>query len=262
METIRKKAAIGYIRVSTEGQADDGKYGVDAQRAGILEYADRNGYIIVAWFQDEISGAKDDRPELDKILFGEEVTNPPFEAVIAFKSDRVARDTKLYFYYLYVLEKRNIKLISTQEEFPEGDFANIYRALMMFVAEQERKNIALRTSKGRSLKAAAGGYAGGRPPYGYDVHDGCLTVNEKEAKVVRLIFEMKGKPYIQIADWLCDHGYRTRSGGRFYPNSVKQILDNEPKYRGLTRYGGEGEGKRKGKAAPWIQGVHEAILTE
>ena len=60
----------------------------------------------------------------NKILYDEDISNPPFEAVIAFKSDRVARDTKLYFYYLYVLEKRNIKLLSTQEVFPEGDFAN------------------------------------------------------------------------------------------------------------------------------------------
>ena len=33
-----------------------------------------------------------------------------------------------------------------EEHFSEGDdFANIYRSLLMFVAEQERKNIALRT---------------------------------------------------------------------------------------------------------------------
>lgn len=67
------KKAIAYIRVSTEGQFGDDKYGVDSQKPKIL------------------------------------------------------------------------------------DFANIYRSLLMFVAEQERKNIALRTSKGRQLKAQCGG---------------------------------------------------------------------------------------------------------
>ena len=159
------KNAIGYIRVSTEQQADDDKYGIESQKQAILLYANNNGYHIVDWKIDDVSGASDNRPALNEILNGDVVCNPPIEAVIVFKNDRVARDTKLYFYYLYVLEKKNIKLLSTVEKFNEGDdFANIYRSLLQFVAEQERKNIALRTGRGRSIKAQCGGYSGGRVP--------------------------------------------------------------------------------------------------
>lgn len=257
MEVRILKNAIGYIRVSTEGQAGDDKYGIEAQKAAILAYADEHGYQIVAWFYDEMSGASDDRPELNKILYGEDITNPPFEAVIAYKSDRIARDTKLYFYYLYVLEKRNIKLISTEEVFPEGDFANIYRALMLFVAEQERKNITLRTGNGRKQKAAAGGYSGGKAPYGYKIENGGLVINDDEAIAVREIFAMKDSmSMIRIADWLNDNGYRTRSGGRFYASNIKSIIENEQTYRGMYRYG---RGKDK-KDVPWVRGVHEPIL--
>lgn len=253
------KKAIGYIRVSTEGQASDDKFGVEAQKKGIANYAKENGYEIVKWFCDEMSGTSDDRPELNKILYGDDVTNPPFEAVIAFKSDRVARDTKLYFYYLYVLEKRNIKLLSTQETFPEGDFANIYRALMLFVAEQERKNIALRTGNGRKLKAAAGGYSGGRAPYGYKAQNGQLVVVPEEAELVREIFRRKNnEPMLRIAEWLNDNGYRTRSGGHFYASHIKAILENENTYHGMYRYG---RGKEK-KDVPWVKGVHEPILKD
>lgn len=262
MDIREFKNAIGYIRVSTEGQAADDKYGVEAQREKILSYANQEGYNIVEWFYDEVSGTETDNPDTEwmKILHGENITNPPFEAVIAFKSDRVSRDTKKYFYFLYVLEKRNIKLLSTQENFVEGnEFANIYRALMMFVAEQERKNIALRTGNGRRAKAAAGGYSGGRAPYGYEIKEGQLAINEKEAEVVRMIFEKKGKMAIlRIAEWLNDNGYNTRSGGHFYASSVKAILENEPTYRGMYRYG---RGKDK-KDAPWVKGVHEPILKE
>ncbi len=257
MENRKWKNAVGYVRVSTEGQAEDDKYGVEAQRDRIREYAEVHGYVIVKWYQDEISGVKDDRPEWDKILYGESVTNPPFEAVIAFKSDRIARDTKLYFYYLYTLEKKNIKLISTQEDFQEGsEFANIYRALMLFVAEQERKNIALRTGNGKRVKAAAGGYSGGRTPYGYSADGGKLIINEEEAAVVRLIFEMRERPALRIAEWLNDNGYQSRSGGHFYASGIKSILENEPTYRGMYRYG---RGKEN-RDVPWVKGVHEAIL--
>lgn len=257
MHITEFKNAIGYIRVSTEGQAADDKFGIEAQKEKILSYANQNGYNIVEWFCDEMSGTSDERPELNKILYSDNITNPPFEAVIAFKSDRVARDTKLYFYYLYVLEKRNIKLLSAQENFPEGDFANIYRALMLFVAEQERKNIALRTGNGRKIKAAAGGYSGGRAPFGYKIENGQLIVNEEEAEVVREIFSMRDTmPMIRIAEVLNDNGMKTRTGGHFYASSIKAILENEQTYRGMYRYG---RGKDK-KDVPWVKGVHDPIL--
>lgn len=249
------KNAIGYIRVSTEQQAQDGKFGIQAQMQEILLYANKNNYNIVDWKIDEISGAKDDRPALNEILYGDNVTNPPYEAVIVFKNDRLARETKLYFYYLYVLEKKNIKLLSTKEEFAEGnDLTNIYRALLQFVAEQERKNIALRTSKGRSIKAACGGYSGGRCPYGYKVVGGVLTVVPEEAEIVKFIFQkhQEGVSMLGTTELLEQAGYKTRKGSRFQTSTVKSVLNNKPLYQGMYKYGDMN----------WVQGVHEPILTE
>lgn len=247
------KNAVGYIRVSTKQQADEEKYGIDVQKQAILLYANDNGYNIVDWKIDEISGAKDDRPALNDILYGD-VTNPPFEAVIIFKNDRLARDTKLYFYYLYTLEKKNIKLMSVKEEFNEGsELANIYMALLQFVAEQERKNIALRTSKGRSIKAQCGGYSGGRCPYGYKVENGRLIINEEEKPIVEFIFEKKdeGVPMLTMVDLLAEQGYKTRKGRSFQVSTIKSIITNEPLYRGMYKYG---------KEMNWVKGVHEPIL--
>lgn len=249
------KNAIGYIRVSTEQQAKDDKYGIDVQKQAILLYANENGYNIVDWKIDEISGVKEDRPALNEILYGEKVTNPPYEAIIIFKNDRLARETKLYFYYLYTLEKRNIKLLSTKEEFSEGDdFANIYRALLQFVAEQERKNIALRTSKGRSIKAQCGGYSGGRCPYGYKVENGRLIINEDERPIVEYVFaeNAKGTAMLTIADNLTDMGYKTRKGTKFQAKSISSILKNRPLYEGMYKYG----------EMNWVKGVHEPILKQ
>ena len=250
------KNAIGYIRVSTEEQAGNDKYGIDAQKQAILLYANERKYNIVEWKVDVGSGVKQDRPALNDILYGDNTTNPPYEAVIIFKTDRLARDTKLYFYYLYTLEKKNITLLSTLEEFQEGnEMANIYRALLQFVAEQERKNIALRTSKGRSIKAQCGGYSGGRCPYGYKVDSGRLVINEPEKEIVEYIFNehKNGKPMLTIAEQLNDLGKRTRKGTRFQTSGIRSILQNEPLYRGMYKYG---------KEMNWVKGVHEPILVD
>lgn len=247
------KKAIGYIRVSTEEQSADDKYGVEVQRRAIQDYSTTNGYEIVLWLIDTISGAKDNRPELDKILYHTDQL-PPHDAVIVFKNDRVARDTKLYFYYFYTLEKRNVSLLSTEEHFSEGDdFANIYRSLLMFVAEQERKNIALRTGRGRSLKAQCGGYSGGNKPYGYRVVDGVLTVCPEEKPIVEIVFreyDQNGTSLTDICEILHNSGYLTRKGKRFQISTVRGILANRKFYEGMYKYGDMG----------WVQGVHEPIL--
>lgn len=247
------KQAIGYIRVSTEEQSSDDKYGIEVQKQAIFSYADTNGYEIVSWLTDTISGAKDNRPELDKILYQSDQL-PQHDAVIVFKNDRIARDTKLYFYYFYTLEKRNVALLSTEEHFSEGDdFANIYRSLLMFVAEQERKNIALRTGRGRSLKAQCGGYSGGNKPYGYYVVDGILMQNPKETPIVEITFrehDTNQTSLTDICEILYDKGFRTRKGKRFQPSTIRGILANRKFYEGKYKYGDMG----------WVQGVHAPIL--
>lgn len=249
------KNAVGYIRVSTEGQVGDDKFGIDSQKQSILLYANENGYNIVEWFIDKaVSGVKDNRPELDKILYGTDVTNPPYEAVIVAKSDRMARDIKLYFYYLYTLEKKNIKLLSVCEQFDDDNgLSGIYRSIMLFVAEQERRNIAMRTSIGRRIKAKAGGYSGGRSPYGYKVENSQLVINEDEVPIVKAVFEGldAGRTLWDIADGLTAAGYTTRKGTPFRESNVRSIRDNRPFYEGMYKYG---------KDMNWVKGVHEPIL--
>lgn len=248
------KQAIGYVRVSTEEQSADDKYGIEVQKQAIKAYAGENGYEIAKWFTDVISGAKDNRSELDKILY-ETAELPPHQAVIIFKNDRIARDTKLYFYYFYTLEKRNVKLLSTEEHFSEGDdFSNIYRSLLMFVAEQERKNIALRTGRGRSIKARCGGYSGGNVPYGYYVVDGVLLIQPEEKPIVEFVFREYdlGATITDITDKLNESGYKTRKGRFFQQSTVRSILKNRRFYEGMYKYGDSG----------WVQGVHQPILEE
>lgn len=251
------KNVVAYCRVSTDGQAGEDKFGIESQKRQIMEYCAQNDMQISEWYIDEgISGVKEERPELDRLLYGP-IKNPPVEAVIVAKSDRMARDIKLYFYYLMLLQKKKIELISASEkEVDDGSgMGNVYKALMLFVAEQERKNITRRTEGGRKIKAARGEYSGGKPPYGYKVENGQLALLEEEARIVREVFAMRaaGKSLPFIANTLNDRRRKTRKGGPFYPVTVKNILDNERTYRGEYRYG---------KGGGWVKGSHEPILRE
>ena len=249
------KRAYGYIRVSTKQQAGEDRMGPEAQRQAITEYADRNGYAIVKWFTDEISGVKEDRPELNRILYTDLPKRDGIEAFIAYKSDRIARDIKLYFYYLSVLDRKNIGLISVNEQFenvPDG-VASLIRAIMMFVAEQERNNITMRTKSGRKVKAEVGGYSGGKPPYGYKAENHRLVPVPEEAEMVCRVFSMRDAncTMLDIAESLNDMGYRTRRDGFFAPSNVQRILENKMTYLGYYKYGKDGE---------WVKGQQRPLF--
>ena len=252
------KQAVAYMRVSTDGQTGEDAFGLDAQREQIVSYCKANDIAIVDWFVDEgVSGAAEHKPGLDAIIAGA-ATNPPVEFVVTAKNDRVSREIQYYYAYKIKLQQVGLKIISVAEDFGQfGAFANMLEALTVAIAEVERGTITARTSGGRAVKASRGGYSGGRTPYGYaaDKNIRGMVVVPEQAEVVRKIFEMKksGCTYQQIVNHLNDNGYVNKSGGKWAISSVQVILGNENTYRGLYKYGKNGD---------WVKGAHEAILVE
>lgn len=238
------KAAYGYVRVSTEGQAGEDAYGIDLQKSEIQKYATEHRYQIVEWFVDSVSGTVESRPELDRFIEDVYGDHRKADTLICFKSDRIARDTKLYFYILYRIEKKGIRLICINEDFgTDNQFANLYRSMIMFVAEQERKNIVLRTSKGRDEKRKKGGYVGGMVPYGYVLNKETkeLEVCIEEKWVVLYIFWRRSErmSYGKIAAELNRRGYRKRNGGEFNSMSIYSICQNTDFYAGYIESNGQ-----------------------
>jgi len=245
---------VAYVRVSTDNQAKEDAFGIEKQKETIIDYCAKNNMNILCWYEDAgESGVKEERPALNEILYGE-VHNPPAEAVVVAKSDRMARDIKLYFYYMMLLEKKSMHLISATEEVvnDESGLGNVYKSLMLFVAEQERKNINRRTMGGREIKAKKGGYSGGRTPYGYIAVNGKLVVIEEEAAIIRRIFNEhnEGKSLRSIANDLNLQGYKTHNNAYFSLGTIQVILGNERLYKGEYKYGD----------MDWTKGEHDNIL--
>ena len=246
---------IGYIRVSTDGQCQDDKFGLQVQQEQIENYCHDHDMEIVKWFRDEGESGAKERPGFDEIIYGD-VDNPPYEAVIVAKSDRVARDINIYYYYKMMLMKKDIKLISIAEDFEAfGVFAPMLEAFTLCVADMERQNINKRTSSGRKAKAKTGGYSGGRAPMGYKVVNSELVINEDEAPAVRRIFELRdrGETLLGIVDIMKKEGYKTRNNKDYGLSTVQSITDNRKTYEGYYKYGKEGQ---------WVKGQHQPLLKE
>lgn len=242
---------VGYLRVSTQAQASEDKFGLEVQKKMIMDYCKENNMEIIDWYEDHMSGNDDSRPALNGILFTG--TNPPIEAVVVARNDRISRNTMDYYWFKKEFTKKDIKLISVSENFGSDELlAPAFEAISSAFAEIERKMIARRMTGGRAAKSRSGGYSGGQAPYGYYVHNGVLLVNEKQAECVRLIFKLHDRGYVTraIAEKVNEQGYLNKSGKPFKHSSIAIILRNRKTYEGYYRYGG-GE---------WVEGQHEAIL--
>src|SRR5215467_6015157 len=94
-----------YVRVSTDGQTTEN------QRQELQGVADRNGWEVVATFQDRgISGAKgrDKRPAFDKLCKG--VTRRDFDLIAAWSVDRLGRSLRDLVAFLDELRSKGVDL--------------------------------------------------------------------------------------------------------------------------------------------------------
>jgi site-specific DNA recombinase len=252
--------AVGYIRVSTEEQAVNG-HGLEVQERAIRAFAESQGYELLDVIADPgISGARApaERPGFRRVL--QLAQERAFSLLLVWKFDRLARSLLFSVTTVNELQERHaIVLRSVTEPIdtatPMGGM--IFAILASFAAE-ERRVITSRTLAGRKEKASRGGFAGGAAPLGYvkDLRGG-LIVDDLQAAVVLRVIELhrEGLSLHTIANMLNNEGRFSKRGGRFYPSTVRYILDN-PKYRGFVEY----YFRHDGEAHCLTQGSHKAIL--
>jgi len=91
------------------------------------------------------------------------------------------------------------------------DAGKLMISVLSAVAEIERENIRVQTMEGRIQKAREGKWNGGFAPYGYQLVDGKLFINEEEAVAIRTIFDQYVNTTIGangLSKYLENHGIR------------------------------------------------------
>jgi Site-specific recombinases, DNA invertase Pin homologs len=218
--------AIGYIRVSTQGQVVDG-VSLDAQEAKIRAWAELNDVQEVVICRDEgISGKRsDNRPGLQDALS----MVGKGDALIIYSLSRLSRSTKDTLTLSELLLKKEADLVSLSEKIDTTTAAGkmVYR-LLAVLNEFERDQISDRTCFALAHKKANNEKTGGDVPFGYYLDGIHLVKDENEQKAIILIRDLRGKGYkLQaICDELEKEGYRTRRGLlKWQPKTVSRIIE-------------------------------------
>ncbi|OXM87394.1 recombinase family protein [Paenibacillus rigui] len=243
---------IGYVRVSTSGQAKDG-YSLVYQQDEIRSYCEEQGWNLIHVYTDEgISGAKVDEEalEVDRIGFQNmlaALSAHTIDAVVVLNTSRLWRSD-----IVKVLVHREFKKHGVDVKSIEQPTYSIYKkdpsdflinGLMELLDAYQRLEISMKLSRGRNKKAQQGGYAGGRAAFGYKAKKGqkAIEINPDEASAVQRVFELKELfpdwSLSQLAYQMNYDRFTTAQGKKFTKVQVKRILDRKEFYQGLYLYG-------------------------
>ena len=173
-----------------------------------------------------------------------------------------------------------VNLICVEDGFDSSkDAGKLMISVLSAVAEIERENIRVQTMEGRIQKAREGKWNGGFAPYGHQLIDGKLQINEEEAEAIRVIFDQYVNTDIGangVAKYLENHGIHKiqRQNGKnplFDAHLVRLVLKN-PVYCGKIAYGRRRTEKVHGTRNKYylveqdnyilVDGQHDAIIEE
>ncbi len=248
-------AAVSYCRVSTEDQVREG-FSLDAQRARIRAYCAAKGYDLIRTFEDDgYSGRTTKRPaflELMAAVRGGLPDGRRIEAVVVAKLDRLNRNLYEFLATQQEMQSHGVHFASVDETVDTtGPFGRFFVQIIGAFAELESGVIAERVRHGMRQKALTHGFNGMSPPFGYDIADGGLVINEREAAVVRRICHWKrgGKSFAWIARKLNTDEVPTKKGKRWTERQIFRIVHN-PLHRGNLHW-----------ADVVSPGTHPAIVT-
>jgi len=257
MTTIVKTAsAVGYIRVSSPGQASERHVSLDVQASAFQDYCRFHNLDPIATFTDVASGRKDDRAEYRRMLAY--VAQGGISHVVVLFLDRFGRNPREILRRYWELEERGITVQSINEDLQE----ELLLLIRAGIAGQESKRTSERV-RGALRKAAEQGKLVSKIPFGFvkvSDRDGArIEQVPEEASVIRLAFEMstvRNLGYKAIADQLNELGHRTKAGRYFSAQAIKGILQNPALIGRMIFRGDDGHGE-----AIVRDSVYPAILT-
>ena len=251
--TPSSKKFFAYIRVSTLKQGTQGS-SLQEQRASIETYAQRNGIVIVEWFEERVTAAKRGRSIFARML--KSLERGGAHGIIIHKIDRSARNLRDWADLADLIDR------GAEIHFAHDDLdlrsrgGRLSADIQAVVAADFIRNLREETRKGFYGRLKQGIYPL-RAPVGYvDRGRGCVKEFDPiNGPLVRQAFELYATgdyPFHALQAELQRRGLRGRKGNTISLNGLTTMLNN-PFYMGLIHIRKTGE---------VFEGAHPPLVTK
>ena len=176
--------AVIYARYSSHNQRE---VSIEQQVRECMKHAAELGLHVVGTYEDRaISGKTDKRPNFQRMM--RDAEKGKFQAVVAWKSNRIGRNMLQAMVNEAKLEDCGVKVFYAEEDFDDTAAGRFALRNMMNVNQFYSENMAEDITRGLYDNASKC-MANGRQPLGYKRgEDGRVVLDEANAAVVREIF--------------------------------------------------------------------------
>lgn len=255
-DAVRKLRCAVYTRKSNEEGLEQEFNSLDAQRESCEAYVMSQrgeGWLLAPDRYDDggVSGATLERPALKRLLADIEAKR--IDVVVVYKIDRLTRTLVDFARLVEVFDRNNVTFMSVTQSFnTTTSMGRLTLNVLLSFAQFEREVIGERIRDKFAASRRKGMWMGGHPPLGYEVKDRKLTVNPREADLVRSIFQRfaRGIPPQQLVELLAQEGALNKRGKAIDKVYLYRVLNNEVYL---------GNAVHKGTAYP---GEHQAIVEQ
>ena len=217
-----KTKLIGYVRVSTDKQAETG-ISLKAQKAKLKQYASLYDIDLIRIEVDTGTGKNLARKGLMRALGA--ISNGEAEGLVVYKLDRLTRSVSDLS---ELIENHFIDsaLLSVSEQIDTRSAGGrLVLNVLASVSQWEREAISERTSTALRYKKDQGVHLGGIP-YGFKLVDQHLEKDKEEQGIIRRIKRLRksGLSLRKVVDKLEESEITTRKGTPFSLTQVARIL--------------------------------------
>ena len=213
-----KYHVAAYCRVSTDSEEQEGSLIV--QREHFLATIKKNPdwEFVDIYYEQGISGTKKEtRPELNRLL--QDCKRGKVNLVLTKSISRFARNTTDCLDMVRTLVRMGVHLVFEKEQIDtrlvESEFL---MTLLASLAEEESHSYSENNRWSIQKRFQNNTYRPATAPYGYDLVDGKLVINESEERIVRMIFDLylSGIGAQRIAVRLREDGVQNKRTGQVW----------------------------------------------
>ena len=181
-----------YARVSTDHEEQQQSF--ESQQKYYYEKITNNpSWSFAGIYADEgISGTQTLKRE-NFLKMIKDAEDGKIDMVLTKSISRFARNTVDTLKYVRLLKSKNVPILFEEENILTTDMpGELLLTVLSSVAQQEIETMSSHIRLGNKMKAERGEMIGFNGIYGYDVDckHNKMTINEKEAKIIRMIFKM------------------------------------------------------------------------
>ncbi len=239
------KLAYCYLRVSSAGQAEEGRSGLPRQIMHVHEAASQYG-LKIPWelvFADDHTGFEfKDRPELGRLRSEYRKTNRQAHAVVMEYLDRLSRNAD--WHQGFLLEE--MRQYGVEVVFWKAFASRIERAVMGAISQEGMEQAKQRMAEGNIYKAKDGRVTARVAAYGYRLvdsegregerakKDSHYAIEPEEAEVIRLIYTkvgVEGWSTRKLAAYLEDR-FPPPKNTAHWGGTLVALLVRKPLYKG------------------------------